>query len=309
MAAMQRLPQIRHLAVNIGFDSEDRDSMPPLHTEQQWLDFIGMNHLNVGHLQSVCCNDDSFLRYITSLCAHRELGQHLQWQEEIETTPMRMDSIPDPNANGLTSPDSSYEKGSLLHHRADRAMQTAQIHTEEIEEEDGDNEAILGHFVRVRTGSMTKFSEFGALQFVRYDSPPFEAEVNFTGIEFDGAVIVEVSPYENMDITIPQSVISFRISPSTSFYEEPDDFKVVIPHSNRLRQLCLHHIEFGYWSIFIFCLVHLCGWCFSTFFVLFVFILVSVPEYDCWCCADSFSFTVPTLNYIAIWRGSAVNVI
>jgi len=216
MAALQRLRRVQHLAVNVGFQS---DEMPSLCTEQQWLDFIGINHSKITQLRSVCSTDDCFLRYITSLAAHREVGNHLQWEPAARSVASAANTL-------------QYEKGSLLRldHRNEDAMRMEP-------EEDDDSEAILGHYVRA--GGTT---ELRALEFVRYHSPPIE-EGRFSGMEFEGAVVLELSPFDGMFITVPPSVVSFRISCSSVFYDEPDDFNVVIPYCSSIRQLCLHSID------------------------------------------------------------------
>lgn len=213
MTALQNFNKIAHLAVHVGFNK-----LPSIKTEQKWLDFIGMNHLNVSNLQSLYCNDDRLLRLITSLALYRNLGKNLAFIEERQP---------------------QYETGSLLRNRVELKSISTDTDTS-TDDEDTICDIINGHYVKKRD-----IYKLCALQYVRYRCQ-FAPDESFSGVEFDGAQILEISPYDTMFITIPSSIISFRISCGGKFYDDPDEYKIIIPYTNNLRELCVNSVELSH---------------------------------------------------------------
>lgn len=217
MTALQYFQHVVHLAVHVGFEKR---KMPNIKTEQKWLDFLGVHHVHVPKLQTLYCNDDGFLRYITSLASHREYAaNNLVFVENVVKA-------------------QQYEKGSLKNRN--RVIPQINTNIDAAPEDDDIFTALNGHYKSKTKQQIDKLC--CALQYVRYRCQ-FAPEQELSGAEFDGAQIVELTPIDSMFVTIPCSAISFRISGGGSFHEDPDEYRIVVPFKNSLRELCIHSIE------------------------------------------------------------------
>eukprot|EP00485_Elphidium_margaritaceum_P014507 CAMPEP_0202729616 /NCGR_PEP_ID=MMETSP1385-20130828/186224_1 /ASSEMBLY_ACC=CAM_ASM_000861 /TAXON_ID=933848 /ORGANISM="Elphidium margaritaceum" /LENGTH=639 /DNA_ID=CAMNT_0049395883 /DNA_START=88 /DNA_END=2008 /DNA_ORIENTATION=+ len=227
MTVLHYCTHVTHLAVHVGFD---RRKLPRIKNQQRWLDFIGLNHAKVANLQSLWCSDDQFLRLMHSLVRYRGMGTQLSFVEKSH----------------------HYEQGSLrshLHRDRDQPshIKTNMMDDDELDSDGGDAlDTLHGHFVHPKPEEdidcVSGAAVAAALSFMRYRCQ-FAPDIQMTGVEFDGAQVLEFTPFDGMFVTLPSSCKSLRLSGGGSFYEEPDEYHIVVPLHNELQELCIHDIH------------------------------------------------------------------
>lgn len=223
MAILQHFDKLEHLTVDVGLVK-----VPSIKTEQKWLDFIGMNYENVPNLKSLRCCDDRLLKLLTSLTLYRNLGKNLTFVE---------DNIYN---NALST---TYERGSLSKNKLRlNAIKTQSSYDTDTDEEDVGN-IINGHYIKKTKRDLDTLC---ALQYIHFQCQFAPGANSLSGVEFEGAQCLEISPYDTMFITIPSSLKSFRINQGKKFQDDFEEYKIIIPFSNNLKELCIHNIELSH---------------------------------------------------------------
>ena len=216
MHALAKFPLLKHLAVHVGMDHR---SMPLIENEQNWLNFIGSYCECVSSLKSLYCNDDEFLRCMKSLTKNRNLGNNLTFIHDNNDSMLIKNNYP-----------------------------LKPIQTDSDDESINAINNLGGHFKRIMNNNDDQIMT--PLQYIRYQCQ-FAPQIGFTGIEFEGAKILELAPYESMFITLPQSIYSFRIASGGRWNEEPDEYKMIVPYTNNIHELCICSIEFSLYSYYL----------------------------------------------------------